>query len=195
MGPGLGGASPASAVTARPGPRYLDLTHETLAVGMATGYWLVTRRLAAVLLHAGPGLLQGANAIHGALLTGAPMLVASSESVTYGEGDGPDPGSQWYRNLSFVGGPHAFAAPFVKWSSHVPRRARSLYGCLVRAAELAQRAAGRAGVPEHRRSRRCWRRGSPPEVAPAVARQRGATVAHPEDSRRLRPCSPRRASR
>src|SRR5579875_3206697 len=69
----------------RAGPAYHDLTHETLAVGMATGYWLAARRLSAVLLHAGPGLLQGANAVHGALLTGAAMLVASSESVTYGE--------------------------------------------------------------------------------------------------------------
>jgi acetolactate synthase-1/2/3 large subunit len=120
------------------GPTYHDLTHETLAVGMATGYWLASKRLAAVLLHAGPGLLQGANAIHGALLTGAPMLVASSESVTYGEGDGPDPGSQWYRNLSVVGGPHTFASPWVKWSGHLPD-VTVLYESVLRAAELAQR--------------------------------------------------------
>jgi acetolactate synthase-1/2/3 large subunit len=120
------------------GPTYHDLTHETLAVGMATGYWLASKRLAAVLLHAGPGLLQGANAIHGALLTGAPMLVASSESVTYGEGDGPDPGGQWYRNLSVVGGPHTFATPWVKWSGHTPDVA-VLYESVLRAGELAQR--------------------------------------------------------
>jgi acetolactate synthase I/II/III large subunit len=121
------------------GPRYHDLTHETLAVAMATGYWLGSRRLAAVLLHTVPGLLQGGNAIHGALLAGAPMLVASSESVTYGEGTGPDPGSQWYRNLSFVGGPHVVAAPFTKWAGHVPDVA-TLYESVVRAAELSQRA-------------------------------------------------------
>ncbi len=121
------------------GPRYHDLTHETLAVAMATGYWLGSRRLAAVLLHTVPGLLQGGNAIHGALLAGAPMLVASSESVTYGEGTGPDPGSQWYRNLSFVGGPHVVAAPFTKWAGHVPDVA-TLYESVLRAAELSQRA-------------------------------------------------------
>jgi acetolactate synthase-1/2/3 large subunit len=120
------------------GPAYHDLTHETLAVGMATGYWLASRRLAAVLLHAGPGLLQGANAVHGALLTGASMLVASSESVTYGEGDGPDPGSQWYRNLSVVGGPHRFAEGWTKWSGHVPDVA-TLYEAVLRAGEIAER--------------------------------------------------------
>ena len=57
------------------GPRYLDLLHETLAVAMATGYGLVTRRPQLVLLHAGPGLLQGANGIHGALLSNVPMVV------------------------------------------------------------------------------------------------------------------------
>jgi acetolactate synthase-1/2/3 large subunit len=120
------------------GPTYHDLTHETLAVGMATGYWLASRRLAAVLLHAGPGLLQGANAVHGALLAGASMLVASSESVTYGEGDGPDPGSQWYRNLSVVGGPHTFAAGWTKWSGHVPD-VNTLYEAVLRASEIAER--------------------------------------------------------
>jgi acetolactate synthase-1/2/3 large subunit len=120
------------------GPTYHDLTHETLAVGMATGYWLAGKRLAAVLLHAGPGLLQGANAVHGALLTGASMLVASSESVTYGEGDGPDPGSQWYRNLSVVAGPHTFAAGWTKWSGHVPD-VTTLYEAVLRASEIAER--------------------------------------------------------
>lgn len=120
------------------GPQYHDLTHETLAVAMATGYWLAKRRLAAVLLHTVPGLLQGGNAIHGALLAGAPMLVASSESVTYGEGDGPDPGSQWYRNLSFVGGPHVVAAPFTKWAGHIPD-VTTLYESVIRAGELAVR--------------------------------------------------------
>lgn len=122
-----------------PGPRYHDLAHETLAAGMATGYALVARRLAAVLLHAGPGLLQGACAIHGALLAGAPMLVCSSESTTFGEGDGPDPGSQWYRNLSVVGGPHALAAPFTKWANQAPS-VQTLYEMVRRAAEMALRA-------------------------------------------------------
>ena len=120
------------------GPRYLDLLHETLAVAMATGYSLVTRRPQLVLLHAGPGLLQGANGIHGALLSNVPMVVCSAESLSYGEGD-LDPGSQWYRNLSMVGGPQAFAAPFVKWSNQAATSAVA-HGMVIRAAELAQRA-------------------------------------------------------
>lgn len=121
-----------------PGPRYLDLMHETLAVAMCTGYTLATGRPQLVLLHAVPGLLQGANGIHGALLTGVPMVVASAESTTYGEA-GTDPGSQWYRNLSIVGGPQAVAAPFTKWSTQVGD-ASTTYGHVVRAAELARRA-------------------------------------------------------
>jgi thiamine pyrophosphate-dependent acetolactate synthase large subunit-like protein len=120
------------------GPHYLDLWHETVAVGMATGYGLASRRLGAVLLHAGAGLLQGASAIHGAQLAGVPMLVCSSESMTYGEGGGPDPGSQWYRNLSVVGGPHVLVGGFTKWANQVGSRA-TLPGLVVRAGELAAR--------------------------------------------------------
>ena len=122
-----------------PGPRYLDLAHETLAVAMATGYANVTGRGQMVLLHAAAGLLQGANAIHGALLTGAPMVVCSGESTGYGDASGPDPGSQWYRNLSVVGGPQAVAAPFTKWANAAADVA-VLYGMLKRAGELAAQA-------------------------------------------------------
>jgi len=122
-----------------PCPKYLDLTHETVAVGMATGYGLVTRRAQGVLLHAGPGLLQGSCAIHGALLAGVPMVIASSESSTYGDGPGPDPGGQWYRNLSVVGGPHGLARPFVKWANQAASVA-TLVAMVTRSAELAERA-------------------------------------------------------
>jgi len=118
------------------GPTYLDLTHETLAVAMATGYTTVTGVPQVVLLHAGAGLLQGANAIHGALLTGAGMIVCSAESAGYGDAAGPDPGSQWYRNLSVVGGPQAMAAPFTKWAC-AANDVSVLYGMLRRAGELA----------------------------------------------------------
>ena len=119
-------------------PAYHDLWHETTAVGMATGYGLVSGRAAGVLLHAGAGLLQGASAIHGAQLAGVPMLVCSSESVTYGEGDGPDPGGQWYRNLSIVGGPHTLVSSYVKWANQVGS-VETLPGMAVRGVELARR--------------------------------------------------------
>ncbi|MBB2943929.1 thiamine pyrophosphate-dependent acetolactate synthase large subunit-like protein [Actinoplanes lutulentus] len=122
-----------------PCPHYLDLLHETVAVGMATGYALITRRAQGVLLHAGPGLLQGSMAVHGALLAGAPMVVTSSESITYGDGPGPDPGGQWYRNLSVVGGPHTLAAPFTKWSNQAAS-VHTLTTMITRSAELAARA-------------------------------------------------------
>jgi acetolactate synthase I/II/III large subunit len=122
-----------------PGPRYLDLTHETVAVGMATGYAALTGRVQVVLLHAGAGLLQGANAVHGALLTGAPVVVCSGESTGYGDAAGRDPGSQWYRNLSMVGGPQAIAAPFTKWAC-AASDVGVLYGMVRRAGELAAQA-------------------------------------------------------
>ncbi|MEU9517252.1 thiamine pyrophosphate-dependent enzyme [Streptomyces sp. NPDC048224] len=123
----------------KPVPEYLDLTHETVAVGMATGYGLVKRRPQAVLLHAAPGLLQGSMAVHGALLAGVPMLVTSSESTTYGDGPGQDPGGQWYRNLSIVGGPHHVAQPFTKWANEAADIS-TLPTMITRAAELAWRA-------------------------------------------------------
>jgi acetolactate synthase-1/2/3 large subunit len=118
------------------GPRYLDLTHETIAAGMATGYAALTGRVQVVLLHAGAGLLQGANAVHGALLTGVPLVVCSGESTGYGDAAGPDPGSQWYRNLSIVGGPQAMAAPFTKWAC-AANDVGVLYDMVKRAGELA----------------------------------------------------------
>ncbi|WP_435252097.1 thiamine pyrophosphate-dependent enzyme [Streptomyces tendae] len=122
-----------------PAPEYLDLTHETVAVGMATGYGLVERRPQGVLLHAAPGLLQGSMAVHGALLAGVPMVVTSSESTTYGDGPGQDPGGQWYRNLSIVGGPHQMAQPFTKWANEAAS-IHTLPTMITRAAELAWRA-------------------------------------------------------
>jgi acetolactate synthase I/II/III large subunit len=120
------------------GPQYLDLWHETVAVAMATGYTQVTRRPQTVLLHAGPGLLQGSCAVHGALLSGVPMLVLSSESITYGERPGQDPGSQWYRNLSVVGGPHNLVPGAFKWSNQAPS-IETLYELILRTTELSQR--------------------------------------------------------
>ena len=120
-----------------PGPVYLDCGHETLAVAMATGYTQVTGRMQAVLLHAGAGLLQGSMAIYGARAQAAPMLVMSGESAGYGEGDF-DPGPQWYRNLSVVGGPQRLVDPLVKIALQ-SNAVETLYHSVVRAGEIAQR--------------------------------------------------------
>ena len=124
--------------TGSAGPRYIDVWHETLAVDIAIGYTLYTGRMQAVLLHAGAGLLQGTCGIHGAVLAEVPLLICSAEAVTYGERPGIDPGSQWYRNLSIVGGPHTLVSGIVKWANQVGS-VETLYEFAKRAGELAQR--------------------------------------------------------
>lgn len=120
------------------GPTYLDCGHETIAVTMAAAYTHITGRMQAVLLHAGAGLLQGAMAVGAARNMETPMVLMSGEAANYGETDF-DPGSQWYRNLSVVGGPQRLLEPVVKWALQSPSPA-TLYQSVVRAGELAQRA-------------------------------------------------------
>ena len=119
------------------GPIYLDCGHETIAVTMAAAYTHITGRMQAVLLHAGAGLLQGSMAIGAARAMEMPMLVMSGESAGYGEADF-DPGSQWYRNLSIVGGPQRLLEPVVKWALQAPSP-ETLYQSVVRVGEVAQR--------------------------------------------------------
>ena len=126
------------AIEERPGPTYINCWHETLAVAMASGYTRMTGRMQAVLLHAGVGVLQGSMGIHGAYQSEVPMLVCSGESATYGEASDFDPGPQWLRNLSIVGGPNRLVEPFTKWSSRVTSP-ETLYETVSRAGELAQR--------------------------------------------------------
>jgi acetolactate synthase-1/2/3 large subunit len=121
-----------------PGPMYLNCGHETIAVTMASAYTHITGRMQAVLLHAGAGLLQGAMAVAAARAMETPMLVMSGESLGYGETDF-DPGSQWYRNLSVVGGSQRLIEPAVKWAQQAPAP-ETLYQSVVRAGEMAQRA-------------------------------------------------------
>jgi len=120
-----------------PGPTYLDCGHETLAVTMAAAYTKITGRMQAVLLHAGAGLLQGSMAINAAKAMEVPMVVMSGEALGYGESPF-DPGSQWYRNLSIVGGPQRLMEPLVKWAQQAPAP-ETLYESVVRAGEMAQR--------------------------------------------------------
>ena len=120
------------------GPTYIDCWHETVAVGMAIGYTLVTGKPQPVLLHAGAGLLQGSMAVHAAYIAQLPMLVMSGEALSYGENPELDPGSQWYRNLSVVGGPDGLVKPFVKWSGRITS-SHTLYETIVRAMEMSAR--------------------------------------------------------
>jgi acetolactate synthase-1/2/3 large subunit len=126
------------AINEEPGPKYINTWHETLAVAMAQGYTRMTGRMQAVLLHAGVGVLQGSMGIHGAFQGEIPMLIASGETSTYGEADGFDPGPQWLRNLSIVGGPNRLVESITKWSSRVTS-AEVIYETFSRAGEMAQR--------------------------------------------------------
>jgi len=119
------------------GPIYMDCGHETIAVTMASAYSRIKNRVVAVVLHAGAGILQGSMAIHSAKVMEAPLLILSGESMAYGESSF-DPGSQWYRNLSIVGGPQRILDPVVKWSLQSPSP-ETLYESVIRSAEVAQR--------------------------------------------------------
>lgn len=121
-----------------PGPVYIDCGHENLAVDMAIGYTQMTGRMQAVLLHAGTGLMQGSMAMHGALVSEIPMIVMSGESLSYGENPDYEPGTQWVRSLSVVGGPQRLVEPFVKWANQATS-VHTIYQSTVRAGEMAQR--------------------------------------------------------
>jgi len=121
-----------------PGPTYLTCAHETLAVGLATGYTSITGRMQAVMLHAGVGLLQGALGIEGALRGAIPMLVLSGESLSFGDDPEINPGFQWQALLNQVGSNTRLLEPLVKWSQQVGSVA-AMHQQIVSAGELAQR--------------------------------------------------------
>ena len=101
-------------------PTYVGCRHESLAVGVAAGYYHATGKLAAVILHATVGSLNCATSLQAALHAGTPMLVCAGESIGYGEMEGTDPGSQWGGGgLGEIGGPARMVAPFTKWSATV----------------------------------------------------------------------------
>jgi acetolactate synthase-1/2/3 large subunit len=119
------------------GPEYVSCGHETLAVNLAMGHTFFTGRMQAVVLHTGVGLLQGSLGIDAARKLGLPMIIFSSEALTYGEKPGFDPGQQWVSTLNTVGGPQRLVEPIVKWASPAITT-DNLYEMIVRAGELAQ---------------------------------------------------------
>ncbi len=99
-----------------PAPAYLSSRHEEIAVGMASGYTKASGKLASVILHTTVGALHAAIGLRAAVHEQVPMVVFVGESMSYGEGESPDPGAQWLRYLSDVGGPARVLQPCVKWS-------------------------------------------------------------------------------
>jgi len=101
------------------GPRFINSRHESVALGVATGYHRQTGRLPVVLLHTGVGTAHTAMELRAARYEQIPMVVMAGESNAFGEWPDRDPGAQFFRSLSDVGGPAALAAPFVKQALRV----------------------------------------------------------------------------
>lgn len=124
-------------VSGTPGPGFIDVWHEMVAVDMALGYTAYTGRMQAVMLHAGVGLMQGAMGIMSAYSSETPMIVMSGESIGFGEQPNFYMEPQWYGGVS-VGGPDRFIAPCVKKAS-VVAHVDTVFEQVIRAGELAQR--------------------------------------------------------
>jgi acetolactate synthase-1/2/3 large subunit len=97
-------------------PLYLSSRHEEIAVAMASGYAKATGKLPAVMIHTTVGGLHATMALRAALHERVPMVVFCGESVGFGEIPGPDPGQQWLRVLTDLGGPARLVETSVKWS-------------------------------------------------------------------------------
>lgn len=117
-------------------PAYLSSRHEEVALAMASGYAKATGKLPGVMIHTTVGALHGSMALRGALHEQVPMVVFAGESIAYGEDDGPDPGGQWLRFLSDVGGPARLVDRCVKWSFGVNDR-HILVSTVQRACQMA----------------------------------------------------------
>lgn len=97
-------------------PEYLSSRHEETAAAMALGYAKASGKLPALVLHTTVGTLHALMVLRAALHERLPIIVLAGESLGFGEGPGPDPGRQWLRLLSDVGGPARLAESCVKWS-------------------------------------------------------------------------------
>ncbi|MFQ5684354.1 MAG: thiamine pyrophosphate-dependent enzyme [Candidatus Binatia bacterium] len=121
--------SPVWEALARPDPRsesiplYLSARHEETAVSMASGYVKASGKLPAVMIHTTVGALHASMALRGAYHEQIPMVVFCGESVGFGEEEGPDPGGQWLRHLTDMGGPARLVERCVKWSFGVNSKA------------------------------------------------------------------------
>ena len=119
-----------------PVPGYLSSRHEETAVGMASGYAKATGKLPAVMIHTTVGSLHATMALRAALHEQVPMVVFAGESVGFGDAETPDPGAQWLRHLTDVGGPARLVDRCVKWSFAVNSRV-VLPATVQRACQLA----------------------------------------------------------
>lgn len=97
-------------------PEYISSRHEETAAAMAIGYAKATGKLPALVLHTTVGALHATMALRAALHERIPMVVMAGESIAFAEAPLPDPGRQWLRLLTDVGGPARLVESCVKWA-------------------------------------------------------------------------------
>jgi acetolactate synthase-1/2/3 large subunit len=117
-------------------PAYLSTRHEEVAVAMASGYAKASGKLPAVMIHTTVGALHATMALRAARHERVPMVVLTGESIAFGEAPGQDPGAQWLRVLTDIGGPARLVEPCVKWSFGL-NSAALLPATMQRACQLA----------------------------------------------------------
>ncbi|MFC1979228.1 thiamine pyrophosphate-binding protein, partial [Chloroflexota bacterium] len=118
--------------------KYINCRHEMLAVSAAIGYSKATGKVAAVLLHANLGPLNGAMAIRAAQWAQAPIIICSAYTTGYDEDKGRlTTESHWLSRLSDIGGPSNLVKPYVKWSNSVTSK-ETMVDSIVRGCQIAQ---------------------------------------------------------
>jgi acetolactate synthase-1/2/3 large subunit len=100
-------------------PKYLNCRHETLAVGLAAGYYKATGRAQAVLLPTGLGVLNGAMAVRSAFHEHIPMVIVAPDTLTHGAVPNLDPGPEWPTLLVDLAGPVRNGETVTKWAKEV----------------------------------------------------------------------------
>ena len=100
-------------------PKYLNCRHETLAVGLAAGYYKATGRAQAVLLPTGLGVLNGAMAVRSAFHEHLPMVIVAPDTLSHGAIPGLDPGPEWPTLLVDLAGPIRNGETVTKWAKEV----------------------------------------------------------------------------
>jgi acetolactate synthase I/II/III large subunit len=100
-------------------PKYFNCRHETLAVGLAAGYYKATGRTQVVLLPTGLGVLNGAMAVRSAYHEHIPMVIVAPDTLTHGSVPGLDPGPEWPTLLVDLAGPVRNSETVTKWAKEV----------------------------------------------------------------------------
>ncbi len=97
-------------------PEYISFRHEESVIAAATGYFKATGKLPGVIIHTTVGALHATMGLRAALHERVPMVVLTGESIAFGEDGGEDPGAQWLRLLTDIGGPARLVERCVKWT-------------------------------------------------------------------------------